>query len=180
MVCERGQATIEWTGLALLVAIVLGALATLAPRVDGRGLGATVAHSITCAARGGCADAPPGNAGAGLRSDRPEETAAPPRSTAADPRNVAADPRNAPPTTRASPGAGVARPPVRADRAAAASRALRGVREVARKVWIVCLGYRRYIYERDHPRLAPEGMPLEEALGIANECLNPLGFLSDG
>jgi hypothetical protein len=215
MVCERGQATIEWTGLALLVAIVLGALATLAPRVDGRGLGATVAHAITCAARGGCAaELVPGNAGAGLRSGRPEEAAAEARSTAAepgkaaadprtaadprnaaaqpgnaaaDPRNAAAqpgnaaaDPRNAPPTTRASPGPGVARPPAPADRAAAASQALRGVRQVARKVWIVCLGYRRYLYERDHPRVAAEPMPLEEAVGIANECLNPVGFLSDG
>jgi hypothetical protein len=202
MVCERGQATIEWTGLALLVAIVLGTLATLAPRVDGRGLGATIAHAITCAARGGCAaELVPGNAGAGLRSGRPEQAAAEPQSraaqpgnAAADPRNAAgdprnaaaqpgnaaADPRNASPTTRASPGPGVARPPVPADRAAAASHALRGVREVARKVWIVCLGYRRYLYERDHPRVAAEPMPLEDAVGIANECLNPLGFLSDG
>jgi hypothetical protein len=181
MVCERGQATIEWTGLALLVAIVLGTLATLAPRVDGRGLGATVAHAITCAARGGCAaELVPGNAGAGLRSGRPEQAAAEPLSRAAEPGNAAADPRNASPTTRASPGPGVARPPVPADRAAAASQALRGVREVARKVWIVCLGYRRYLYERDHPRVAADSMPLEEAVGIANECLNPLGFLSDG
>jgi len=40
----------------LLVAVALGALATVGPRVDGRSFGGFLAHSITCAARGGCAD----------------------------------------------------------------------------------------------------------------------------
>jgi hypothetical protein len=144
MVSEGGQATVEWTGLVLLVALALAALATLVPRVDGRSLGGAVAHAITCSARGGCAAerAPP----------RGAERADVPRS----------------------------RPRVSAPRAAAAFQALRGVREVAKRAWIVCLGYRRYVYEREHPRAPTEAMPLEEALGIANECLNPLGFLKGG
>jgi hypothetical protein len=141
---ERGQATTEWTGLVLLIALAMAALATLVPRVDGRSLGGAVAHAITCSARGGCA------------AER-----APPRPVDRAPRRPS-------------------RPAVTATRAAAAFQALRGVREVAKKAWIVCLGYRRYLYERDHPRAPTEAMPLDEALGIANECLNPLGFFLEG
>jgi hypothetical protein len=158
VVSERGQATIEWTGLALVAALLLGALTTLAPLVDDRGLGATVAHAITCAARGGCAgEAARGTAAIGVGPVRSDVAAG-------------AEARPAPP----------ARPPVTADRAAAPLQALRGVRDVAKRVWIVCMGYRRYLDERAHPRIGPEAMPLAEALDIANECLNPLGFVSDG
>ena len=158
MLSERGQATLDWTGLTLVVALLLGALTTLAPLADERGLGATVAHAITCAARGGCAgEAAQGPATIGMGPARSGDGAA-------------AEARPAP----------SARPPLSADRAAAAFQALRGVREVARKVWIVCMGYRRYLYERAHPSIGPEAMPLAEALSIANECLNPLWFFSDG
>jgi hypothetical protein len=78
------------------------------------------------------------------------------------------EPRPAPPP----------RPAVPAARAAAAFHALRGIAEVAKKAWIVCLGYRRYHYELEHPRIPTEAMPMEEALDIANECVNPLGFLA--
>jgi hypothetical protein len=44
---ERGQATVEWTGILLLVALALGALAHFAPRADGRELGTSLAGSIT-------------------------------------------------------------------------------------------------------------------------------------
>jgi hypothetical protein len=54
---ELGQATVEWVGLVLLVSLVLGALAALAPTpADGRSLGGALAHRIACAARGGCDD----------------------------------------------------------------------------------------------------------------------------
>jgi len=53
---ERGQTTVEWTGLVLLVALALGALLTAGPRVDGRSFGGFLAHSVVCAARGGCDD----------------------------------------------------------------------------------------------------------------------------
>jgi hypothetical protein len=92
--------------------------------------------------------------------------------------NCAARP---PPNVTDSPGpqrVRPARPAVPIDRAAAAFQALRGAGEVAKKVWIVCLGYRRHRYELEHPRAPTEAMPLDEALGIANECLNPLGFLA--
>jgi hypothetical protein len=44
---ERGQATVEWIGLLLLVALSLAALTRLAPAADGRELGAELAHSVT-------------------------------------------------------------------------------------------------------------------------------------
>src|SRR3954454_22768094 len=51
---EHGQATIEWTGLLLVVALVLGAVVAFAPVVDGRSLGSSITHAIVCAARGDC------------------------------------------------------------------------------------------------------------------------------
>jgi hypothetical protein len=53
---ERGQATVEWIGIVLLVALALAALGRVAPRTESRALGATIAHSVTCAARKGCAE----------------------------------------------------------------------------------------------------------------------------
>src|SRR3954447_6845927 len=54
MSSERGQATIEWTAVVLLVAVALGALVAASPVVDGRSFGSVVAHAITCPARGDC------------------------------------------------------------------------------------------------------------------------------
>src|SRR4051795_2977143 len=51
---EHGQATIEWTGLLLVVGLVLGAVVGSAPVVDGRSLGSSITHAIVCAARGDC------------------------------------------------------------------------------------------------------------------------------
>jgi hypothetical protein len=56
MSCERGQSTVEWTGLVLLVALVLGAVVAVVPAVDGRSFGSYLAHSILCAVRGGCSN----------------------------------------------------------------------------------------------------------------------------
>src|SRR5215213_6098647 len=56
MVSDHGQATVEWVALALLVCLAAGAMLVLAPAVDGRGFGGSLAHRIVCAARGGCHD----------------------------------------------------------------------------------------------------------------------------
>ena len=53
---ERGQTTIEWTGLVLVLALGLGALAAFVPSVNGRSFGGFLAHRISCAIRGGCDD----------------------------------------------------------------------------------------------------------------------------
>jgi hypothetical protein len=44
---ESGQATVEWVGIVLLLALLFGALASVAPRVDGRSLGVLIASRIT-------------------------------------------------------------------------------------------------------------------------------------
>src|SRR2546423_3548757 len=56
MASETGQATIEWTAVLLLVALVLGAAVAFVPAVDGRSFGSYLAHAIVCAVRGGCDD----------------------------------------------------------------------------------------------------------------------------
>ena len=148
-----GQATIEWVGLVLVAALVLGALAVARSPAQDRGLPTVLAKRITCAAGGSCAVgalAPP-VAGAG-------------------------------PAPAVAPAPGSARPrghPVTRAKAADAFRRLRGVGKLTNRIWITCLGYRRYVYERDN-LLAPHGtMPLDEALDIADTCLNPLNFLGD-
>jgi Flp pilus assembly pilin Flp len=44
---QRGQATVEWTALLLLVALALVAAGHLASRADGRELGKTLARTVT-------------------------------------------------------------------------------------------------------------------------------------
>src|SRR3954469_25803462 len=51
---ESGQASLEWTGVVCLVALVLGAAVAFVPAVDGRSFGSVIAHSIVCAVKGGC------------------------------------------------------------------------------------------------------------------------------
>ena len=77
----------------------------------------------------------------------------------------------APPTPRASA------PPVPASGVADDTRGIRGIGSVARHAWIGCLGYQRWRYEREHPIAAIEGLPLGEALGIVNDCINPHAYL---
>jgi hypothetical protein len=149
---ERGQATVEWVGLLLLLALGLGALLALAPSVEGRALGDQLLERLTCTVRDGC----------GAREEVPEPAVA-----------FAL----APPPPRAAPPWAA---PVSPERAAQAFRVLRGVKKVARRAWIVCLGWERYRYELDHPQALIPGhaMPVREAARIANACLNPLLFLS--
>jgi hypothetical protein len=55
MASERGQATIEWTAVVLIVALAFATfLAVALPHVDGRSYGGALARAIVCAARGGC------------------------------------------------------------------------------------------------------------------------------
>ena len=141
---EGGQATVEWVGLVLSAALVLGAGAALAGREADRGLGEEVAERISRTA---------------ARAAASPDAATLPRV------------RAAPPPTRAAP------PPASGPPAVQAFRRLRGVADVARHTWIVCLGYRRWRYELEHPMAPTESLPLDEALGIANSCLNPYDYL---
>jgi hypothetical protein len=51
---ERGQASVEWIGLLLLVSMALAAALALAPAIDGRPLGAAIARALVCAVKGDC------------------------------------------------------------------------------------------------------------------------------
>jgi hypothetical protein len=53
---EDGQAAVEWIGLVLLVALVLGALLSFGPRIDGWSFGGFLAHHFSCAVTGSCRD----------------------------------------------------------------------------------------------------------------------------
>lgn len=55
---QRGQATPEWLGLVLLVALAMAALAAAGVRVPGAALGVVIAERIACAAGigGGCGE----------------------------------------------------------------------------------------------------------------------------
>ena len=55
--------------------------------------------------------------------------------------------------------------------------ALRGARTAAKRLWLLCLGYRRFRYDLEHPRAPMQGVPMSETLDTVNECLNPLSFL---
>ncbi|HEX4720492.1 MAG TPA: hypothetical protein VH300_18375 [Thermoleophilaceae bacterium] len=51
---ERGQATIEWITLLLLVSLVFAAAIAFVPAVDGRPFGAMVARALVCAVKQDC------------------------------------------------------------------------------------------------------------------------------
>src|SRR5690349_17798706 len=51
---ERGQASVEWIGLLLLVSLALAMALAFAPVVDGRPLGAAIVRAIVCAVTRDC------------------------------------------------------------------------------------------------------------------------------
>ena len=51
---ERGQATVEWVGLVLLVGLALGGFAAFVPVAGGRTLGELLVRRVLCAVRGHC------------------------------------------------------------------------------------------------------------------------------
>jgi hypothetical protein len=51
---ERGQASVEWIGLLLVVSVALTAAVAFLPAVDGRPLGAALARALVCAVKQDC------------------------------------------------------------------------------------------------------------------------------
>ena len=51
---ETGQASVEWIGLVLLVALVLGGALAGGVRIDGRSFGGFLAHRFACAVEAAC------------------------------------------------------------------------------------------------------------------------------
>jgi hypothetical protein len=183
---EGGQATVEWIGLVLGVALALAAVAAGGREaVEGEaatGLGEAVAKRITCAARDACgvASAPGGGGrdggawGGGARGGRGGTWGGPrggglwggPRGRGR--RGSLRAPRGSRPS---APGR---LPP---SRAADGSRILpRAAAGLAKRAWIVCLGYQRWRYDVDHPRTPQQAVPVGDTLEIVNECVNPWWF----
>jgi hypothetical protein len=160
---ERGQGTVEWIGVLLLVALALAALARLAPRADGHALATTLAHSITESARHRGATGP-----SRTTPDRTSVTAPPlvpvPRPTTHRPARI---PRTLRPHLPASP--------------ALLKRARRATGSAWRRAWYACLVYERFRWAFLHPESRFPGytMPPEEVLRIANDCISPVDLVRD-
>jgi hypothetical protein len=169
---EAGQATAEWVGVVLVVALGLGALAGLRPAGGEERLGEALAERISGTGPPAAAPAAPAapSAAAGVASWPATASAPAPAPLALRQAAPAVAPRVRSGALRAPSG----------PRLVAAFRTLRGAGKVlVRRAWIVCLGYGRFQYELKHPRLPNEAMPLEEAVEIANGCLNPYAFLGE-
>jgi hypothetical protein len=152
---QRGQATVEWVGLLLGVALMLGALVAggreAAKGESSAGLGEAVAERITCAARGACGSrlaGDRGGAGGVLLGQRP--------------------PRR--PSLRRTA-------PRRQGDVSAGTRLLRGAEGATKHAWLLCFGYKRWKYEREHPLTPRQGVPLRVTAKMINDCVNPLSFL---
>ena len=153
---ERGQVTVEWIALLLLVALGLAALTRLASSADGRPLATSLVRSVTAGAR---------NVHGPHRS-RP----APPRTR---PTAALAMPRSHSRPARLQRAARLPELP------AGVRRAGRGAGAVWRRAWFACLVYERFRYAVAHPesRLPGYTIPTRVALRMANNCVSPVDLL---
>jgi hypothetical protein len=150
---ERGQATVEWIGIVLLVAGALATLGHFAPQADGRGLSRAVLHSV---------------AGPAVRRD-----IAPPSAPA----------NRAFPIPPLIPRAGQSADlRIRLPRARTLMRRARaGAGHAWRRAWIACLVYERFRYALLHPesRFPGHTIPPSEVLRMVNDCISPLDLVRD-
>lgn len=158
---ERGQASVEWVGLVLLLALGLVALVRFAPRADAGDLGPELIHAIGCATRGGCDARAGGPTALGGRARK--LVTAPPLVPTAPREGRAPLPRSD------LPGRDLAR------------RTWGSAGRLYRRSWMLCLGYERVRYDVLHPETgAPhQEIPLSESLRMANDCVSPVDFVRD-
>jgi hypothetical protein len=185
MAGERGQATVEWIGIVLLVALALVGLGRFAPRAHGEELGMTLARSVTCAARDGCGHGYPASgspsASSGSRAVRRGFTPPPLLPHRAD---VGAGGRFRLPRGRTLLNWGRRQLADRIGRAgerALVERLRRGTGTAWRRAWIACLVYERFRYAFMHPesRFPGHVIPPSEVLRMANDCISPLDLVRD-
>jgi len=177
MCSERGQASVEWIVLVLLLTLALAALARFAARADAGSLGADLLDTVTCAARGGCHS----KRGAAARTGTPSRLVTVPPLVPVVPRGRR--PARPHPWTERSPRAPFGRSWLR--QPASAGRLMRHASRRAgalwRRSWVICLGYERIRYGVLHPeiRYPHQTMPLSEDIRIANDCLSPVDLIRD-
>jgi hypothetical protein len=177
---EHGQASVEWIGIVLLVALALAALSHFAPRANGREAGTTLLHAMTCAAREHCAAEPGRRASSRPAFSRP----APSRPAPSRPLPARPAPARRAPSVRGSfaipplmprpgqvppPGPGPPRGPGPPSRLrvrlpalprlprlpelppGALARTRRGAGLAWRRAWLGCIAYERFRYAFLHP-----------------------------
>jgi hypothetical protein len=152
---ERGQATVEWIGVVLLVAVALAVLGHLAPKADGRDLGTSVVHSVT----------------------RPVLRPAP---RGAPPQHPSDRAFQIPPLIPRMGQPAELR--IRLPRARTLMRRARaGAGQAWRRAWIACLVYERFRYALLHPESRFHGhtIPPSEVLRMVNDCISPLDLVRD-
>jgi hypothetical protein len=182
---ERGQATVEWIGLLLLVALALAALSRLAAEANGKDLGTRVAHSMTAAAResggrpressGGRSAALGGSASGGSASGGSPGSRG---SSAGGGGSSAAVEDSAP---RGAPALRASRAVALAGFPGSLKRLGRGGRAVWRRAWFACLVYERFRYSLAHPEVNVPGytVPYEVAARIVARCVSPVDLFRD-
>ena len=160
---ERGQASVEWVGLVLLVALGLVALVRLSARPEPAELGDAMLGAMTCAARDGCA----GEARRRPATRTPSPSVTPPPLVPVVPGERRRSRLGRARLPRLDPG------PV---------RRVRGVAGTAwRRAWVACFAYERIRYGLLHPesRLPGHRIPPAEALRMVDDCLSPAELLRD-
>jgi hypothetical protein len=185
MAGERGQATVEWIGIVLLVALALAALGRFAPGAHGEQLGTALAHSVTCAARDGCGH---GDAASGISiassGSRPLQRGFTPPPLLPHQADVRAGGRLRLPSVRTLVRWGrrqLANRVGGAGERALVKRLRRGTGTAWRRAWIACLVYERFRYAFMHPesRFPGHVIPPSEVLRMANDCISPLDLVRD-
>jgi hypothetical protein len=176
MPSERGQASVEWVGAVLLLAVTLGALARVAERADGTEIATAGLRATTCALHRDCEGAggkgaPTAGGGLATTDGRPA-------------RAVTLPPLVPPPALGGSDaGAGSPRPrppaaPRRPSPLSGRARARAGT--LWRRAWLACFAYERVRYGLLHPESAPrQTVPLRGALQMVNDCMSPFDFARD-
>ncbi len=159
---ERGQASIEWVGALLLVAVALAGLVRLGSRVEAADLATSPLGTTICAARGGCAEQRP-SPPPGARGHRAVI---------------------APPLLPVQPGERrpARPPPLLRDLGSPVGvrRARRATGTFWRRAWVVCFGYERIRYGLLHPEtIRRQNVPLSGALQMVNDCASPIDFARD-
>jgi hypothetical protein len=165
---ERGQATVEWAGLALLVSLALGGLLATAGAADfGR-----PAHALGEAIVGRLAHPRLARAPAG-RAPHARPPASRPRASRPPPGR---SPAFRPPSLRyLARGVRPAWPPSLSGRTR--RRVLRSLARAGEFGWFLCLGYSGLRNDFEHPRSPREFMSPDAVADVVNQCLNPLEFL---
>jgi hypothetical protein len=169
---ERGQASVEWVGIVVLVALALAGLTRLAPNADGRSLASTLLHTV---AKPQVAE---------IRSGKRNDSLPPATEsfTAPSPLPVAPTRGAAGKVRRPSLPALLGRLRSSAERLRSSAGRLRSGAGVAwRRAWMACLAYERVRYDLLHPesRFPGHTIPSPELLRIANDCLSPVDLVRD-